>query len=235
VSYAIRFRLEKQKFLKTEFFSLLRKLAAMRNLAIFQRMNGGLAFFFSAAVLATAFAQEAPTTDNIDSFDIEPPLLVPNRGDEPLPDVAAPESAGNLAQLEKNLERAKRIAAGAERLYRIGVLSNVEAEQRALRVVRLEFDLEDARLAQAKEELAVKQKQLAAGEIAKEELAQAEASLARTMELAGAARVKRDRAEIQAAEVNLHRQEKLLVLGSGRKSDVARAQQKLAELKAPRN
>jgi len=47
--------------------------------------------------------------------------------------------------------------------------------------------------------------------------------------------VKREHAEIEAAETNLRRQRKLLALGSARKSDVVRAEQKLAELKAPKN
>jgi hypothetical protein len=201
-------------------------------------MTRGLAFFFSAALMLTASAEEDSITDNVDSLDIEPPLLIPNRGDKPLPDVAvsaSPNANVDLAQLEKNLERAKRNAAGAERLYKIGALSTVEAELRALRVVRLEADLENARLARAKEEIAQKEKQLAAGEIAKEELTQAQALLARVIEAAHAVTVKRERAEVEAAETNLRRQQKLLDLGSDRKSDVVRAEQKLAELKAPKN
>jgi hypothetical protein len=198
----------------------------------------GLAFLFSAALAIVAFAQEDSTTDNVDSFDIEPPLLIPNRGNEPLPDVAAPASSAadvDLAQLEKNLERAERNAAGAERLYRIGVLSKVEAEQRALRVVRLKSDLENAQLGRAKEDVVQKEKQVAAGEIAKEQLAEAETLLAHAIEAAHAAAVERERAELEAAKTNLQRQQKLLALGSARKSDVARAEQKLAELKTPKN
>ena len=195
----------------------------------------GLAFFFSAALVVVAFAQEDSTTDNVDSFDIEPPLLIPNRGNEPLPDVAAPDADVDLAQLEKNLERAERNAGGAERLYKIGALSKVEAEQRSLRVVRLKSDLENARLARAKVDVVQKEKQVAAGEIAKEELAEAETLLAHAIEAAHAAAVERERAELEAAKTNLQRQQKLLALGSGRKSDVTRAEQKLAELKTPKN
>jgi hypothetical protein len=195
----------------------------------------GLAFFFSAALVAVAFAQEESTTDNVDSFDIEPPLLIPNRGNEPLPGVAAPDADVDLAQLEKNLERAERNAGGAERLYKIGALSKVEAEQRALRVVRLKSDLENARLARAKQDVVQKEKQVAAGEIAKEQLAEAETLLAHAIEAAHAAAVERERAELEAAKTNLQRQQKLLALGSARKSDVARAEQKLAELKTPKN
>ncbi len=195
----------------------------------------GLAFFFSAALVVVAFAQEDSTTDNVDSFDIEPPLLIPNRGNEQLPDVAAPDADVDLAQLEKNLERAERNVGGAERLYKIGALSKVEAEQRSLRVVRLKSDLENARLARAKEDVVQKEKQVAAGEIAKEQLVEAETLLAHAIEAAHAAAVERERAELEAAKTNLQRQQKLLVLGSARKSDVARAEQKLAELKTPKN
>jgi outer membrane protein TolC len=200
-------------------------------------MSRGLAFFFSAALVVTAVAQEDSTTDNVDSFDIEPPLLIPDRGNQPLPDGTASASPADvvLAQLEKNLERAKRSAAGADRLYRIGALSKVEVEQRALRVVRLKSDLENARLARAKEDIVQKEKQMAAGEIAKGELAEAETLLAHAIEAAHAAGAERERVELEVAETNLRRQQKLLALGSARKSDVARAEQKVAELKAPKN
>ena len=46
---------------------------------------------------------------------------------------------------------------------------------------------------------------------------------------------KRERAELEAAEANLRRQQKLLKLGIANESDVDRAQEKLAELKAPKN
>ena len=195
----------------------------------------GVAFFFSAALVVVAFAQEDSTTDNVDSFDIEPPLLIPNRGNEPLPDVAAPDADVDLAQLEKNLERAERNAGGAERLYRMGALSKVEAEQGALRVIRLKSNLENARLARAKVDVVQKEKQVAAGEIAKEQLAEAETLLAHAIKAAHAAAAERERAELEAAKTNLQRQQKLLALGSARKSDVSRAEQKLAELKAPKN
>jgi hypothetical protein len=45
----------------------------------------------------------------------------------------------------------------------------------------------------------------------------------------------RHRAEIEQAFRNLQRQQKLLALGSGRKADVNRAEQKLAELQASKN
>jgi hypothetical protein len=185
-------------------------------------------------VATILFAQE-PAKDP-DSFDIEPPLLIPDR-DSDQPAKTAPSSARDvdLAKLEKEFERAKRNAAGAERLYKIGALSKLEAEQRALRLVHLEFDLANARLVCAKEEMLAKEKQLNAGEIAKAEIAQTETGLAHAIETAHAVTAKREQADLDAAEANVHRQEKLLALGSARKSDVERAVQKLSELKAPKN
>jgi hypothetical protein len=163
-----------------------------------------------------------------DSFDVEPPILKQNLSDEPLPN-------GDVARLEKQLGRAKQNAAGAERLWKIGVLAKVEVEQRLLKVVRCESDLANARVARAKEELAEKESQLATGEITRDELESMKTALVQLTEAAQVATAKRERAELEAAETNLRRQQKLLKLGIGQKSDVTRAEEKLAELKAQKN
>jgi len=190
-----------------------------------------------AAVVALAMAalagNEPSPADSDVSFEIEPPLLIQNRPVETRPITAAADA--DPARLEKDLERAKRIATGAERLCKIGALSKLEAEQRALKVIRLESNLEDARLARAKQELDTQQGRLAASGVSKEDVGGAELALARATAAAEAAAAKRQRAELEAAEVNLHRQQKLLALGSARKTDVTRAEQKLAELQAPKN
>src|SRR5713226_9961303 len=109
-----------------------------------------------ATAMAALAADELPRneSDDPDSFDIEPPLLMQNRPVEPL--LATPAPDGDLARLEKQLERAKRNAAGAERLCKIGVLAKVEVEQRLLKVVRCESDLANARVARAKDEVSAK-------------------------------------------------------------------------------
>ena len=160
-----------------------------------------------------------------ESFDVEPPILKQNLSDEPLPN-------SDMARLEKQLERAKQNAAGAERLYKIGVLAKMEVEQRSLKVVRCESDLANARVARAKEELAEKESQFATGEITRDELESMKTALAQLTEAAQVATAKRERAELEAAEANLRRQQKLLKLGIAGKSDVDRAEEKLAELKA---
>jgi hypothetical protein len=184
---------------------------------------------FAVAMAALAADQSAENkSEEPDSFDVEPPILKQNLSDEPLPD-------GDMARLEKQLERARQNAAGAERLYKIGVLAKAEVEQRLLKVVRCESDLANARVARAKEELAEKESQLATGEITRDELESMKTALAQLTEAAQAATAKRERAELEAAEANLRRQQKLLKLGVGQKSDVTHAEEKLAELKAQNN
>jgi hypothetical protein len=186
------------------------------------------------AMLALA-ADQLPQNESEepDSFDIEPPILKENLSDESSPATAAPDN--DVARLEKQFERAKRNAASAERLCKIGVLSKMEVEQRFLKVVRCESDLANARLTDAKEEVTAQESQVATGESTKDELQAAKIALAQLTEAAELAAQKRERAELDFAEANLRRQEKLLRLGSARKSDVNRAQEKLAELKAQKD
>ncbi|MEY2545620.1 MAG: hypothetical protein QOG48_737 [Verrucomicrobiota bacterium] len=191
----------------------------------------GCTVFIIAAAFCFA-ATELPKSDDVDSSDIEPPLLIPNR-DREQSDGAKPTPTPivDLAKLEKDFERAKRNAAGTVRLCKIGAIAQVEVEQRALRVARLEAQLESARLLEAKENFAGEQTRLANHEISAADLSEAEATLAHAIEAAHAAEAKRDRAEVEFAENNVRRQQKLAALGSGSKSAISRAEQKLTELK----
>lgn len=185
---------------------------------------------------ATAFAADKSSDPEPDSFDVEPPMLIPNRSDEP--ESKAAPAAGrevDLAKLEKEFERAKRNIAGLDRLLKIGALSKLEVEQRRLRVVHLEFQLAEARLVAAKEQMLQKDKQVSAGEVAKTDISPTENSLALAIQAAHTAQAKSSQADIDAAEANVQRQEKLLALGSARKKDVDRAVQKLADLRAQKN
>ena len=183
----------------------------------------------AAAIITVAADPSAKTkSDEPDAFDVEPPILKQN-----LSETGAPDT--EIARLEKQLERAKRNAEGGERLYKIGVLAKVEVEQRFLKAVRTESDLATARVTQAKEKVTEEESRVASGENATDELATAKVMLAQLTEAAQIALAKRERAELEAAEANVRRQQKLLKLGSANKSDVTRAEEKLAELKVPKN
>jgi hypothetical protein len=187
----------------------------------------------AVAVLARA-ADPSPQSkpDEPEAFDIEPAILKQNLSNDLSSSAQAPDR--DAARLEKKLERAKQSAAGADRLCKIGVLAKVEVEQRLLRVVQCEADLANARLSLCKGDIAALESRIASGENAKDELAKANATLAELGEAAQIATAKRERAELEFAETNLRRQQKLLKLGIAQKSDVARAEEKLAELKAPK-
>ena len=187
----------------------------------------------AAVVTIAADPSASNKSDEPEAFDIEPPILKQNLSDALLSEKGTPDA--EVARLEKQLERAKRNADGAERLYKIGVLAKVEVEQRVLRVVRTESDLASARVTQAKEKVAEEESRVASGENVKDELDAAKAELTQLTEVAQVALAKRERAELEVAEANVRRQQKLLKLGSAGKSDVDRAQEKLAELRAPKN
>jgi multidrug resistance efflux pump len=187
--------------------------------------------FLTSAMIALA-ADQSSNSDEPGEFDIEPPILKQNLSDE-LAEAGTPD--GDVARCEKKLERAKRNAAGAERLWKIGVLAKVEVEQRALKMVKCETELASARVAQAKETVAQQESRVASGETTKQELEVAKTALAQLIEAEQKAVAKRETAELEFAEANLRRQQRLLKLGSAHKSDVTNAEEKLAELKGPKN
>src|SRR4030095_15063370 len=184
----------------------------------------------TSAIIALA-ADQSSNSEEPGDFDIEPPILKQNLSDE-LAEAATPD--GDVARCEKKLERAKQNAAGAERLWKIGVLAKMEVEQRALKVIKCEAELASARVAQAKEAVAGQEMLVASGEGTKQGVDVAKAALAQLSVAAETAVAKREQAELEFAEANLRRQQKLLKLGSAHKSDVTNAEEKLAELKAPK-
>ncbi|MEO7724417.1 MAG: hypothetical protein ABIU29_06980 [Chthoniobacterales bacterium] len=174
-------------------------------------------------LMSSLLSQELPKAD--DSFEVEPPLLIPP-GDVEGDAEEQPEAPPDVAKLEQQLERAKKSATSADRLVKTGVLAKVEAEQRALRVVRLEAELANAQLVAAQEQFTSQQ----ARHASKAELDAALATLAQASATSQAADESYDKAQLEAAELNLRRQRQLLAQGSARKSDVARAEEKLASL-----
>jgi hypothetical protein len=187
--------------------------------------------FLTSAIIALA-ADQLNNSDEPGEFDVEPPILKQNLSDE-LAEAGTPD--GDVARCEKKLERSKRNAAGAERMWKIGVLAKVEVEQRALKVIKCEAEVASARVVQAKGAVAQQESRVASGEATKQELEVTKATLAQLIEAEQKAVAKRETAELEFAEANLRRQQRLLQLGSAHKSDVTNAEEKLAELKTPKN
>ena len=178
-----------------------------------------------AALAVAVRAQELPQSDN--SFEVEPPSLIP----PPASDATDPdESPASVETLQKRLAQSKEDAAEAVRLVRKGVLAKVEAEQRALRVLRVEAALAQAEQTAAEAQVTLQKKLVAAGQGNQLDLDAALATLTQATAAAGSATAAYETAQREAAERDLRRQKKLLSQGSARKSDVARAEEKLATL-----
>lgn len=197
-------------------------------------MRRGIAgVLISALAVSVLFAEEnLPTQDENEMLEIEPPLLIQSRGPDGLPILPNAPQPPDIAKLEGDLARAKKSAAAGEHLYKAGIIAKVEAEERALKVVRLQASLATAQLEEAKSKAdpqnTERENTSPSPNGDDTEIAQAEQAAARAIE-------ERRRAELEAALRNLQRQQKLLALGSGRKADVNRAEKKLAELQHAQN
>jgi hypothetical protein len=195
-----------------------------------------LAFPLSVFLAASLLAEDELPTDPGEPLDIEPPLLIqeiPSRDQARSTSEVSPELDPERIQIA--LENAKKSAASGERLCRSGVIARVEAENRVLKVVRLESDLANARLEVAKQIAATQQTRFEAKEIPQSELEIVKSALVAATDEAASAAARREKAELDAALMNLSRQKKLLALGSGRKSEVSRAEEKVATLQQQKN
>ena len=191
-----------------------------------------LPFFLAFAALLPA--QEELPKDPEEAMDIEPPLLIQEAPNQNIvftrPGVPEDKPAPDPDQIATSLEKARKSAASGERQYRAGIIAKVDAENRVLKVIRLEAELAAAKLELAKQNLTVEQAHLESGDIS-----QSDVDAAKTVEVAAEkdaedAVAKKEKAELDAAVLNLQRQKKLLAMGSGRKSEVNRAQEKVSEL-----
>lgn len=197
-----------------------------------RRLTKSVVVFATAFSLAPGFllGQGTPRSPS-DPFDVEPPLLVkPTEPESTLESGEAAAVVPDPAKLASRLEEAKKAAISAVRLVRTGVLSKVEAEERTLRVVRLESELAKARMIAAQKELTSQKGRLAAGQATQAEVESAAGALAQATAAAHAAEGNYHKAQLENAELNLRRQHQLLKLGSAHKSDVTRAEEKLANL-----
>lgn len=191
-----------------------------------------------ALPLMLAFVAALPAQENLpkdpEPMDIEPPLLIqetPNRNIvSTSPGTPDQKPSADPDQIAAALEKAKKSAASGERLYKGGIIAKVEAENRALKVIRLEADLAEAKLDLAKQNVLAQQARLEAGEISQSEIETAQLLAAAAMREAESATARKEKAELDAAVLNLQRQKKLLAMGSGRKAEVNRAQEKVSAL-----
>jgi hypothetical protein len=166
-------------------------------------MKRWLAFSLPLAISVAAISAQDPSADS-ESFEVEPPLLVQPDGRPVAPNelpAASPTSARDVSQLEKQLERAKKSAASAERLWKAGVLAKMEAEQRTLRVVRLVAEFSKAQLAQVQEQIAASGPTVQAGQVDQSASPELKAALEQATFAAKTAAANLAKAELDAAMI----------------------------------
>lgn len=183
----------------------------------------------ACATVILLFSPAAPGADDLplptrtgDGFDFEP-SLVPAEDPEPARVVKA-----DVERLTLQLSRARQKAATMERLYKRGIIAKVEAERRALEVVRVEADLEKARLQFAQAQVDTLRNPVVVETVDPKLIEEADAAVVAASQSASAAAAKRRQAELAAAELDLHRKRRLLAAGIGTKTHVKRAEEKVA-------
>src|SRR4051812_48402509 len=185
------------------------------------------------AFAATLAAQEDLPTNSEEPTDIEPPLLIQEAPNQNIvytrPD-ASDRPVADPDLIAASLEKARKSAASGERLYKSGIIAKVDAENRALKVIRLEAELAEAKLELARQNVVAQEARAEAGEIQGAEVEAAKAIELAALKEEEAAVAKKKQADLDAAVLNLRRQQKLLAMGSGRKSEVNRAQEKVSAL-----
>jgi hypothetical protein len=193
-----------------------------------------IALLFATAFAATVAAQEELPKNPEEAMDIEPPLLIQESPNQNIvyttPGGPEQKPQPDPDQIAASLEKAKKGAAAGERMYKSGIIAKVDAENRALKVVRLEAELAQAKLEVAKQNVVAQQARLEAGEISQAEVDATQLLAAAAMREAESVMAKKEKAELDAAMLNLQRQKKLLAMGSGRKAEVNRAQEKVSAL-----
>ena len=148
----------------------------------------------------------------------EPQLMLEDSAPAPTP-VVSP--ADRVADLEETLRLAEQRAADSEQLYKDGVLSKAEAEGRVLRVTEVQKKLADARL-----EVAEARAAAAKGP----DGAAAKTALDAARQAAATATAQWNRAELDAAWLDLKRRRLLYLEGVATKRELEMAEERVALL-----
>lgn len=147
----------------------------------------------------------------------------------PVPDSLPADSPEvRIQAAEQALVRAEQRAADSEQLYKEGILARVEAEDRALKVVKARKELADASLALAAEQADAAKKAFDSHKEAQKDLDAANASLKTAQDADTSAEGQWEKGQIDAAAVDLKRKQKLYSEGVGSRREVEIAQDHLA-------
>lgn len=191
-------------------------------------MNSPLWMFVFALWAAPVFAQDAlPRHANGEAMDFEPKLMLDGPQAGPAEATLGLPPDEQLKQAQADLDRARHRAAEGEELYKEGILAKIEEEGRQMRVVRAQKALADAQLAVAAANAGTAHKALAAKQGTQQQVDDADAALKGAQSAATAAAQDWEKAQLDAAKLDLERKRTLYREGASSRREVEMAQDKV--------
>jgi hypothetical protein len=183
-------------------------------------------------LLATASLRaqdDLPRHAASDSLDFEPKLMLdgPRAASIASP---TPSPEDRVQHYETVLLQAEGRAADSEQLFKEGILAKVEVEARILRIIQAHKELADAKLAVAEAHADAVKKAFDAHESSQSDLDAANAALKTARQAAAADSAEWDKAQYDAATLDLQRKRKLFSEGVGSEREVQIAEDRVALL-----
>jgi hypothetical protein len=163
-------------------------------------------------------------------FDFEPKVLLEGTGAAPLPGSQTLTPEERVEQCRTAVVQAEQRAADSEQLYKEGVLAKVEVETCFLRIVQRRKELADAVVGVAQARVDAVTKALNAHGATQADLDSANADLKAEEEAAATASVAWDKAQLDAAMLDLQRKRKLYSEGVGSRHDLQVAEDRVTLL-----
>jgi multidrug resistance efflux pump len=164
-----------------------------------------------------------------DALDFEPKLMLDGPHAAPVAS-PTPSPEDRVQQCEAALLVAEQRAADSEQLFKEDILAKVEMEARILRIVQVRKELADARLDVATAQAEAAKKSFDARAASQSDLDTANAALKTAQTTAAAASAEWDKAQLDAAILDLQRKRKLYSEGVGTRRELQMAEDRVALL-----
>jgi len=182
------------------------------------------------AALLRAQDEPLPRRAPDEPLDFEPKLMLDGPHAAIVATSPTPSPGNHVRQCQAALLEAEQRAADAEQLYKEGILAKVEIEARFLRIIQARKELADAALAVAAAHADAVKRSFDAHESSQSDLNAAIAALKTAQADADADTAEWDKAELNAATLDLERKRKLYSEGVGSQRELQMAEDRVALL-----
>ena len=194
------------------------------------KLRSWILFPVLGAALLRAQDEPLPSRASGDSLDFEPKLMLDGPRAASIASSPTPSPEDRVRRCQAALLNAEQRAADAEQLFKEGILAKVETEARFLGIIQARKQLADATLAVAAAQADAAKRSFDAHECSQAELDAANAGLKAAQADAAADTAEWDKAEFNAATLDLRRKRKLYSEGVGSQREVQMAEDRVALL-----